>query len=605
MSAPLGEARLRLGEASKLVERIARERPDLVELAEVASFAVRIDPVLLRRLRLRFFPRSAASLEADLWHSELVHVRSPDGFTLTPWVAAALRERLGERHRERYDGAWEVTGASHRMLPETLRVEEELNYLERARKPGSRKRATAILQQAIATVIGSRDTWIAAWGAGAASRASAGVDLGEERRLLEVASSTRLGTATPALKRGDDWLSWAAGEGVERLPYRVRMGTNWLELRPADDVAENESAEEAYEAAQQPSSAMTVMLPRTSPMVVKVSWSMTGEATRLRKPRRRDETPVVDPHEQRTLEPEPNVADSVRTLSVELRAVGPTIVRIGSTTVVLRTLLGDEYAIAPRPGREGWTIPSPLPNQIGYERELDEVTARLRRSDGAPVIVAGPAGAGRRQFALRAAFAVRESFERSFLIRLREKSWTARTLLSAVLRRLGGDRRGSVALAVEELTRRTGESSTLIVLDVGGAAAPVEALRVGRGSALLVVRRGRGAPSNSNIGLGTDIWIGGLDPEAAIGLFKRWARRSVSPSLVHSIVEACDFLPVPIIEVASLAATMREEELERLPALIAGAVRLAAIPHPFDPAAARAVLDESAPDENAYETRAS
>lgn len=608
MSAPAGEARQRLREARRLIERIAKQRPALVELAESASFAVRVDPALLRRLRLRFFPQSAASLEADLWHSELVHVRSPDGFTLTPWVAAALRERLAAIHRERYEIAWKITGAAHRALPETLLVEEELNYLERATRPGARKRATVILQRAIATVIGSDDSWVAAWGAGAASRATAGIELGDERRLLSVAASTRLGSTTPTLRPGDDWLSWAAGAGVERVPYRVRMGTNWLELRPVGEASESASAEEAYDAASSGASEMTVMLPRTSPMVVEVSWVTTKYGMRLRKPPPPDENPWLNILAEETLEPEVQVSESRQRRDVELRAIGPTVVRVGATVIVLRTLLGDEYAIGPRPGREAWTIPAPLPNQIGYERQLEEVVRRLLDAEGIPVVVEGPAGAGRRQFGLRVAAELKKHvnrFERAILIRPRDGATSERSLLSSMLKRLVAESRGSVDSLRAKLAEVTLEQKTLIVIDSSSRTVPVERMRVGSKSALLVLRRWSDIPENIT---SDAVRIADLEPQQALQLFMSSlgsGGRSIPSATAHAIVEACDFLPVPIVEVARLAATLRDEEITRLPAMIRGSVRLAVIPHAFGGDTAREMLGEDEPDENAYETRAS
>ena len=572
MKVNAADAKARMLEASRLVERVARTHPLVVELAATTSFAVRVDPILLRRLRIRLFPQSAASLEAGLWQSELVHVRSPDGITLPPWVAAALRERLWERFRERYEPAWEVTRDAHAHLPETLRVEEELNYLERLRTTGAKRRATAILQRAIATVIGSNDRWIAAWGAGAASRASAAKDLGVERRLLSVASTSRLGATTPMLERGDDWLSWAAGEGVERVPVRIRMGSDWIAFRAqaeADEAHPSETDDESADAA----GGSMIALPRTSPMTVKLGEVRRGESMRWR--------------------------------TVELRADAPTLVHIASTDIVVRTLLGDEYAIRPRSGRERWTIPTPLPDQIGYERQLSEVVRRLLVAEGVPVVVEGPAGAGRRQFGLRVADAVKERFERGTFIRLREGAASERALLGAILRRLGAEHRGSVDALRASVTDLTLSQPTLIVIDSTAPTLPIERLRVGGHSALLLLHRWSEFPQDV---LPQVVRIAGLERERAIQLFTRsfgQPDRSVPLDTVHEILEACDFLPVPIIEVAKLAATLRDDEVARLPAMIRGAVRLAAIPHPFDRDAARELLGENEPDENAYETRAS
>ena len=47
----------------------------LVALAELASPACRIEPQLLRRLRLACLPEADVSIEQELWQSELINAR--------------------------------------------------------------------------------------------------------------------------------------------------------------------------------------------------------------------------------------------------------------------------------------------------------------------------------------------------------------------------------------------------------------------------------------------------------------------------------------------------------------------------------------------------
>jgi hypothetical protein len=552
--------------AERVVERALRSDPLAVELAELVSFASRVDPTLLRTLRLRFLPSSAARLEASFWQSELVHVRAPDGCTMTGAIAALLRQRLANRDLLRYEEAWALTERCHAALPEPIRVEEELNYLERSKRRDAKRRATELLQRAIATVVRGGDRWIAGWGAGAADRASAGGSGGNEHRLLSVAARTRLGTTLPALKRGDDWLSWVAGEGLELVPHRVRMGTNWLQIEAADEASESEAGEELNEG----DDSSLVMIPRTAPMMIRI--------VKQREP-------------------------DVRLIDVELRPNAPTVVKLDAPQALLRTLLGDEYLIRPPAGREGWTIPAPLPNQIGYERELAEVVDRLVQSDGVAVVVEGPAAAGRRQFGLRVADAVRERFERGVFVQVRERASGERSILGPALRRLGAPVRAGADEMRARFLEVTSHAPTLVVVDIASGEVPVGRLRVGPRSALLILRR---ATTDADIVASRAVLLGGLAHEEAITLFRRWfggGARRVPQDLVSAIVEACDLLPVPIIEVARLAANMGDDEIERLPAMIGAAVRLGVIPHAFDRRAAAEVLGESEPDENAYETR--
>ena len=58
------------------------------------SPALRVDTTLLRNIRLKYFRRSNASLESDLWFSQLVESRSARVISLKPGVARLLTDQL-------------------------------------------------------------------------------------------------------------------------------------------------------------------------------------------------------------------------------------------------------------------------------------------------------------------------------------------------------------------------------------------------------------------------------------------------------------------------------------------------------------------------------
>src|SRR6478672_8730941 len=91
-------------------ERLSRFRQSLpaeTRIAEALSLAVRIEPALLRDVRLILFPRSKASLEADLYFSPLVSQRTTDWITLDPQLSLELQGglvgplELAGAHRDR------------------------------------------------------------------------------------------------------------------------------------------------------------------------------------------------------------------------------------------------------------------------------------------------------------------------------------------------------------------------------------------------------------------------------------------------------------------------------------------------------------------------
>ncbi|HKQ89198.1 MAG TPA: hypothetical protein VJZ77_00845, partial [Blastocatellia bacterium] len=70
------------------IELLQKTSPDAVQLALLVSLAARVEPELLRAMRLRHLPKVDAGAEADLWFSPLVQASSPLGIVLRPDVLA-------------------------------------------------------------------------------------------------------------------------------------------------------------------------------------------------------------------------------------------------------------------------------------------------------------------------------------------------------------------------------------------------------------------------------------------------------------------------------------------------------------------------------------
>ncbi|WP_437941087.1 pYEATS domain-containing protein [Sorangium sp. So ce341] len=145
--------------AASLLGVLERRNAAAAALARMASLAVRVEPELLRALRLALLPGADVSAEADLWSSEIVEARSPSAMVLAPDVAALLRRSLGD-DLDRIRGVIERV---HEPLPAILRLEEALVYA--ALSPGRASEVEEGLRRVTATLLGdrSRREDLAAW----------------------------------------------------------------------------------------------------------------------------------------------------------------------------------------------------------------------------------------------------------------------------------------------------------------------------------------------------------------------------------------------------------------------------------------------------------
>ncbi|MEZ4309290.1 MAG: hypothetical protein R3F14_14735, partial [Polyangiaceae bacterium] len=145
--------------ADELVAEAERKTPAAVGLARLASLAVRVEPELLRALRLALLPGASVSAETDLWFSALVQARSPSRMILLPEVVARLREGLPAADIE---SAYGVIRHVHRSAPSILRLEEEIVY--HALRAGGGADVERSLQSVVAAMEDpSRRENLAAW----------------------------------------------------------------------------------------------------------------------------------------------------------------------------------------------------------------------------------------------------------------------------------------------------------------------------------------------------------------------------------------------------------------------------------------------------------
>src|SRR5664280_2382686 len=103
-------------------------------LATALSIAVRVEPQLIRAVRLEVFPNYNVGTEADLWFSDLVRSRGAQGIVVEPEERNRLRANLTAllTRTPRTDSIHrigDIVARIHWNLSPALRLEERINWL--------------------------------------------------------------------------------------------------------------------------------------------------------------------------------------------------------------------------------------------------------------------------------------------------------------------------------------------------------------------------------------------------------------------------------------------------------------------------------------------
>jgi 3',5'-cyclic AMP phosphodiesterase CpdA len=240
--------------------------PAAVALARVASLAARVEPELLRSLRVELFPGFDSAAEADVWWSNIVDVRSPTGIRLSEQALADLRSSLADDPTQAA-AARAVIERVHVDAPDVVKLEESLVY--QTIGPKDMARVDRELGRALGTMLeepGRRDE-LAAWAVGALSRLPIAVrELPSFWSVLFVANAQQRGSVSisgsppaGALTQARQLMpSVVAGAGLVELEAVRRGDTLWIR-RVREVVSESES------------SALAILVPRVEPLIVEVS----------------------------------------------------------------------------------------------------------------------------------------------------------------------------------------------------------------------------------------------------------------------------------------------------------------------------------------------
>ncbi|MET9833390.1 hypothetical protein ABZ078_29720 [Streptomyces sp. NPDC006385] len=111
------------------------------DLATALSVAVRVEPELIRAVRLALFPRLGVETESDLWFSEFVRSQGPTGVVFDNAERHRLQRRLERWLRQQPEDApvhslWRIIERVHADLSPALLLEEHVTWLAVAGRPG-------------------------------------------------------------------------------------------------------------------------------------------------------------------------------------------------------------------------------------------------------------------------------------------------------------------------------------------------------------------------------------------------------------------------------------------------------------------------------------
>ncbi|MDX3454533.1 NACHT domain-containing protein [Streptomyces sp. ME02-8801-2C] len=360
--------------------------PGAYELAVALSVATRVEPELLRAVRLTVFPYLDVAAESDLWFSDWVASRTPSAIALRPELLPGLREALAEKIAlspadDPITDLWDVISRVHADLSPALALEERVAWLYVQGDLDPAESIDQALQPALRALVSEGRDGIADWLAGAWERLPEPVrSTTTAWQLATLASPRASGLDLSELRTPDDLRiedAAVVAEGLADVPLPVSLAGDELLVGTASGGR-----------------AVAVPVPDTHPRMIEVMLDGGSH---------------------------PEV--SVRTVMV---ADGQAVtVPIGDTRVRLRTARGLTYVLREGLGTAGTTTGEPPPGAaheftapdtlppaptrlIGREEELARLMHALDPTladAGRPTAlsVSGLAGVGKTTLALAAA----------------------------------------------------------------------------------------------------------------------------------------------------------------------------------------------------------
>jgi WD40 repeat protein len=254
-----------VGAGVRRVARLRAANPAAADLAVLLSTAVRIEPELVRRIRL-LVPGADVGAEADLWASDLLASASPLAISFEPVVAEALRAELaGPAYDRLREAAGRTIESSHAGLHWSLRLEEEINRLMVGGEPDALDKAEQLLYAALAELRSQSAAPdadavpVARWLLAALARMPRAAAATEAGVVAELSAGAQLDRRfEPPSGRSavvEAWMPWLLGAaGVTPYAVPVRFPTGRLDINSPGPGA------------------VTIDVPATTPMVLGAVW---------------------------------------------------------------------------------------------------------------------------------------------------------------------------------------------------------------------------------------------------------------------------------------------------------------------------------------------
>jgi tetratricopeptide (TPR) repeat protein len=365
-------------DAQALITTIERDNPDVVNLARAVSLAVRVEPELLRRVRLKMLPHVQAGAEADLWFSPLVQSQTPLWIVLLPEVAGVLRRRLAEDQKE-LEKAWQILREFRVNASPTITLEEEVTWLALSEKQDAAALIQKRLEEVLVSLTNENRPGLAHWAVRALPLFPATARSSQAARVISVIAGAQIGKPqileeNPPSNVLKKWLRLAA-------PKRLRdssIGVRLLERVEGGAVGPQRAVEFSDPPALE---SHEIAVPKTDPFLLEVTWEdQSGQH-----------------HEQ-----------------VSLPALQTITCNVGAGQIKIRTALGETHLLlpvaatedSPESSSEANALPDAVPrarHPLVERRSLIEEIKKEFSVAKQPVVLWGAAGCGKTTLAAEVA----------------------------------------------------------------------------------------------------------------------------------------------------------------------------------------------------------
>ncbi|MFJ4976883.1 NACHT domain-containing protein, partial [Streptomyces coeruleorubidus] len=171
--------------------------PSARDLAVALSPATRIEPELMRAVRLHVLPFLDVGAESDLWFSDWVASRTPAAIALRPDLLPMLRDELAAKLAaaepdDPVNDLWEVISRVHADLSPALVLEERVTWIHLSGGRGLAEGVDQALQPALRALVDERRDGVADWLIGAWERLPEAVRRTTAAWQLATAALTRV-----------------------------------------------------------------------------------------------------------------------------------------------------------------------------------------------------------------------------------------------------------------------------------------------------------------------------------------------------------------------------------------------------------------------------